>query len=321
MRRFYFYVVITTAILFASTMILAQDVTETPEILPPDYLFEFPLDPPTDAEIEDAFACELALPQEDSAGSPSPDSDGGACALAQQALELARNRGETDPVSEAEIELLRQFVAENPALAPRLAVIATYFNVGQLVAPPAFTDQPIVEMRVEYSFSGLGSSVHYDLTITNADTEPQISGVVDNSGGIVFEGETPEPETPLPDTVDPEVIQAFGAALSDLLPIEGQLTQINCTDFYPDWIVTLTFEDGTTMRMVTNGTNLIGQGGPWQAEIDGRNYLQYSVAFEIAMVDLFEALDLSFGETAAMTCFGVDDQAMFMELYPHDFRE
>jgi hypothetical protein len=42
-------------------------------------------------------------------------------------------------------------------------------------------------------------------------------------------------------------------------------------------------------------------------EIAGKNYIQYSAAFVEALRDLFTALDLPFGQTAAMGCGGGDN--------------
>jgi hypothetical protein len=59
--------------------------------------------------------------------------------------------------------------------------------------------------------------------------------------------------------------------------------------------------------MVTNDSNLVGIGGPWQVDIDDQSYMQYSSAFSSAIVDLLDALQLPLGETAAMGCGGVID--------------
>ena len=72
--------------------------------------------------------------------------------------------------------------------------------------------------------------------------------------------------------------------------------------------MTLTFEDGPTVNFATNGSNILNAGGPWQAEIDGQNYMQHSADMLTAVIELKEALELPFGETAAMTCGGLEKQ-------------
>jgi hypothetical protein len=86
-----------------------------------------------------------------------------------------------------------------------------------------------------------------------------------------------------------------------------QANWLPCWDDYPDWVVTITFDDKTTLKMVTNGSNIYFYGGPWQTEIDKQNYTQYSGAFLDAMVNINKALKLSMGKTAAMGCGGLPD--------------
>ena len=64
---------------------------------------------------------------------------------------------------------------------------------------------------------------------------------------------------------------------------------------YPDWYVLLTFEDGTQLALVTNESNFLFYGGPWQVTIDEQMYMQYSPDFLIAVLELVEALQLPEG--------------------------
>ena len=65
-----------------------------------------------------------------------------------------------------------------------------------------------------------------------------------------------------------------------------------CSDDYPEWTVTLTFKDATTLKLVTNGSNIFYSGGPWQTEIDKQNYVQYSGAFLDALAAIGTTLQL-----------------------------
>jgi len=135
-----------------------------------------------------------------------------------------------------------------------------------------------------------------------------VSGVADASNDYsMATGEPTKAPNKLSGTVDKAVVQAFGDALRDLLPIGRQFTSTPCWDYYPDWTVEMTFADGTVAHMVTNDSNVVGIGGPWQTEIDGQNYMQYSGAFSQAIGDLFDALSLEFGQTAAMGCGGLNN--------------
>jgi hypothetical protein len=305
-------------LLLVSMASAAQDATETPEPEAVEYAFEFPVDVPTETQISEAYDCVfVAGAEEETDTTPTPEAElevSESCALANEALAMAAERGEDEPASDEEIELFHSLVEANPALALRIDMIARYFNVSTLVAPPDFAEQPIVSLHLTYTFSGLGPSNDYDVTITDVNGEPQVSGAVEIRTG----GEDDEPLT-LPETVNSEIVQAFGAALSDLLPIEEQFSAVPCLDYYPDWTVELTFEDGTDVTLVTNDSNVIGIGGPWQVEIDGQNYMQYSGAIITAVVDLFEALELPLGTTGGMSCFGAPEP--LWDGYPREMDE
>ncbi|MEZ4670309.1 MAG: hypothetical protein R3E39_20575 [Anaerolineae bacterium] len=294
------------AVLLVSLVpLLAQDATLTPEEV--TFPYEFPLDMPTDNLLAEAHACILD-PDVD------PTTSTLTCELARQALALKKDRGDDETLSPKEIELVQKLVGANPALALRLDVIAAYYSAVPLVAPPAFTvDNPITKLHLTYTFAGLGNGVAYELTITQADGNPVVKG---DLGEPVSGFDMPSPTgTPPPtstpralaDTVDSQLVQAFAPALRDLLPIGHMFTSTPCWDYYPDWEVELTFADKTVVKMVTNQSNVVGLGGPWQTEIDGQVYMQYSGAFQTAIVDLFDALDLPFGQTAAMGCGGMNE--------------
>jgi hypothetical protein len=312
---------LTCLLLLFSMASAAQDATETPEPEAADYAFEFPVDAPTGTQIDDAYACALVAGAEeevtDATATPEAETSAEvstACEIANYALALAAARDEDEDASEEEIALFQALVEANPALALRIDMISRYFNVTALVAPPEIADQPITALHLTYTFAGMGPSNDYDVTITGADGEAQVSGDVEIRTG----SEDDEPLT-LPETVDSAVIQAFGPALSDLLPIETQFSAIPCLDYYPDWTVALTFEDGTELTLVTNDSNVIGIGGPWQVEIDGQHYMQYSGAIITAVVGLLEALELPLGETAAMSCMGASDP--LWDAYPREMDE
>lgn len=310
-----------TCLLLFSMASAAQDATETPEPEAAEFAFEFPVDAPTEVQIDDAYACALVAGAEeevtDATATPEAETSAEvstACEIANHALALAAARDEDEDASEEEIALFQALVEANPALALRIDMISRYFNITALVAPPEFADQPIVSLNLTYTFAGLGPSNDYDVSITDADGEPQVSGAVEIRTG----SEDDEPLT-LPETVDNAVIQAFGPALSDLLPIEEQFSAVPCLDYYPDWTVELTFEDGTALTLVTNQSNVIGIGGPWQVEIDGQHYMQYSGAIITAVVELLEALELPLGTTGGMSCFGASEP--LWDGYPREMDE
>ncbi|MEM7794640.1 MAG: hypothetical protein AAF579_09325, partial [Cyanobacteria bacterium P01_C01_bin.118] len=66
------------------------------------------------------------------------------------------------------------------------------------------------------------------------------------------------------------------------------------TDYYPEWDVTLTFEDGSTLELFSAG-NLLQTGAPWFITIDDQVYMQYSAAFAEAVSELLIGVGLPFG--------------------------
>ncbi len=287
-----FCAVVLTLLTLSSAM--AQDE--------PDYPLDFPVPELTDAQLKEARACDLQAKAASTVSKPT------ACQLAQRALALAKTRGDNSKPDDKELELIKQITALNPALLLRLDMIVQYFGAIPLIAPPDFATKPITKLTLKYTFSGLGASVDYDITIANADKSPVVAGKIKTDSS--FESDNTKPTAtpvPLPKTVDVGVVQAFGSALSDFLPIQTQFSSTPCWDYYPDWTIELTFADKTTLTLVTKDSNVVGVGGPWQTEIDGKFYMQYSASLQVAIGDLFKALDLKFGETAAMGCGGIND--------------
>ncbi|MBA3870798.1 MAG: hypothetical protein H0X30_16785 [Anaerolineae bacterium] len=271
----------------------------------PDYPLDFPVPNLTVAQIKEARNCDFkAVP-------PTSISKPNACQLAQQALVLAKARKQNTAPTDEELELVNKIATLNPAVLLRLDLIVQYFGSVSLVAPPDFSSQPITKLTLVYKFEGLGSNTYVDITITNADKTPVITGTAHSVGWPESSSATtPVPTStpvPLAKTVDSKVVQAFGSALTDFLPIRTQFSSTRCYDYYPNWAIELTFADKTTLFLVTKNSNAIGIGGPWQTEIDGKYYMQYSSAIQAAVVDLFKALDLKFGETAAMGCGPMDE--------------
>jgi hypothetical protein len=179
----------------------------------------------------------------------------------------------------------------NQAYALKQHLIMAYFGQGQFVEPPPFVEiVAIREVEIIYHWIGLASSnIDYQITITNANTNPQAQGVI--NGETIFS------------SLDKERVQALGPALTDLFPIGSALKNLApCTDNYPNWVVIVNFEDGTTLEMVTNDSNLVGVGGPWQTKIEGRLYFQASASFFITLADILEQLKLEIDDRTTWGC-------------------
>jgi hypothetical protein len=192
-------------------------------------------------------------------------------------------------------------VSLNPAYALTTPVLFAYFGLSNFVEAPPIAQQPLTEVRLLYFWNGLGTDTDYDITISSADSEPLASGTVNA-----------QPFRGRPSTA---VVQGLGAALTDLVPIERPLELVLCSNNYPDWIVTLTYADGTELELVTNLSNAMGFGGPWQVAIDGQNYVQYSPAFLLSLLDLLDAMQLPLIQPENVDCSAMEQSILDMT-YP-----
>jgi hypothetical protein len=224
-----------------------------------------------------------------------------ACDWAVLSVAYANRAGEGQlPPVEGQMAAARS-VYLNPAYALTTPVLFPYFGLPNFVEAPPIAQQPLTEVQLLYYWSGMGSDTYYDVTISAADSEPLASGTFN--------------EQPYRSSPPSAVVQGLGAALTDLVPIERPLTLTICANNYPDWTVTLTYQNGAQLKMVTNLSNALGYGGPWQVAIDGQNYMQYSPAFLFALLDLLDALELPLGQPASVNCSEMEQSLLDMT-YP-----
>ena len=100
-----------------------------------------------------------------------------------------------------------------------------------------------------------------------------------------------------------DTVQELALGLDNLLPIDFGTPLVYCTDNFPEWSVVLTFEDGSKLDLESS-SNFVFFGGPWQTQIDGQTYLQYSDAFATRLKKLIDQLGLPTGEPEGMYCNG-----------------
>jgi hypothetical protein len=193
------------------------------------------------------------------------------------------------------LDAYRAAVTANPAFAFVSVLPGYYFGRVALVAAPPAADHALVNVVLDYKWSGLGQPVEWKLTMRDATTVPAVSvtGPSAKTGG----------KTP-PDLG--AKVAAMGTALESFLPITQPLEAVDCTDNYPEWTARLEFDDREVLELSTHRSNLIGMGGPWQLTSGGVTYLQLGPGFTKAVAELITALDLPIGEPAGQTCRGFD---------------
>jgi len=275
-----------------------------------DFPIPWPMPPLTAEQIADARACDIPELHDDRYAEglsmddlPTVYSPVTLCDWAVLAAAYGYRAADTEeavPASGQQAYL--NAVSGNPVLALKSWLMFGDFGTGSLVEAPPIAGQPIKTVLLEYTFAGISYQADVTVIITDADTLPSVYGHLYEYSDFREEGEEPVISHDLSGTVDPALVQALGAALTDLVPIETQFSAIGCYDYYPEWSVLLVYEDGTTLNLATNGTNFLGGGGPWQVKIDGQDYMQVSVAISTALSPIASALGIPGGTTAAMSC-------------------
>lgn len=304
---------LTLCFLF-STGLQAQEAT--PEAVNVPALDTLP-EAPTPEQIEEARMCAIeGLAQElygeltldELAEADAPETP---CEWAALAFAYSEVLGEGVDLTDEAKAAFANAVQGNPALAFTPSLLFVYVGEVDLVESP-FAGMTITEMEIDYHYSGIGNTIAYTVRITEADSdEPVVEIELESEYGY---DETPEVrDEQLTTTIDPELVAAFGEGLTDLLPTADSFDSVPCWDNYPDWTVTLTFEDGTEQVIRTYESNFFFVGGPFQTEIDGQHYVQYSFDFIDPLIALTEALELPLGTTAAMGCGGLEP---FEDAYP-----
>jgi hypothetical protein len=193
----------------------------------------------------------------------------------------------------------RATLQANPAFAFANGLAGGYFGRVEIVAPPPVAQHVLTSVAITYAWSGLGTGVKWTVAAHDLATVPAI----DITGGkpVAWSANVAT------------AVNRLGGSLQSFLPIGKPLEAIDCTDNYPDWTATLTFDDGTKLELFTKGSNLLGLGGPWQLAIGGITYLQLGPDFTLAIAKLVEALGLAIGEPQGEFCRGFDLQAAVLQ--------
>jgi len=268
-----------------------------------DALLAWPVKPFTPSQIAEVTSCDVQkladarypkdLPPDALAGAFAPH---GTCDEATLAATCAaRVKHQALPASC--LEAYQIAIEANPAFTFASGLAGGYFGKLILVAAPPTADHALVNVVVAYTWGGLGQPVQWTLTARDLASHPTIAVTGPNAkAGAAW---------------SPQVsagIARLGQSLTSFLPISKPLQAIDCTDNYPEWTATLSFDDGNKLELSTHRSNLLGLGGPWQMTIGDLTYLQLAPDFTHAIAELVKALDLPIGEPAGEMCRGYDLQ-------------
>lgn len=275
--------------------------TLTPSPAPrPGKLYTWPAAPLTEKQIQEVLDCEEETwtygnevdPRTIEIENPST-----ACEYALLAISSITDF-QTLTLPNEGIIAAQQALLLNPGIILANPYFFYSFQDIGIVAPPPFVSNLLVYARIEYEWNGMGTPVSFDLEI-NADTSVVVTGVVEQGTGEDSTSSSQEIEQ----EVSAALFQGLGKSLANLIPISQQGNLFACFDTYPDWTITLRYEDGYEITLKTNGSNYYPGGGPFQIEIDGQDYVLASQNFTGILNQLVTQLALPLGEPMAMTCY------------------
>jgi hypothetical protein len=200
-------------------------------------------------------------------------------------------RSQANIPSQVGLDAFRKSISRNYGFALKNPVFDYYFGTIQMVNNPQMVKQEITKVEIQYSWYGLGDpgAISYSASIDQADTSPVVSTSTEMKNNHA--------------NLDKETVQELAQGLDNLLPINTGVPLVYCTDNFPEWSVVITFADGSKLDLETS-SNFLYFGGPWQVQIGGQTYIQYSDAFARRLKHLIEELQLPIGEPEGMYCNG-----------------
>jgi hypothetical protein len=276
-------------------------ITAEPPASSSDAVLAWPVAPFTAAQVAEVKACDVdKLAESRYPKSVGIDALAGSfarkttCDAAVLAAACA-GRLEDDAAPPAScLDAYRTAIKANAAFIYAGSLMGGYFGKVTQVAAPAIATHALASVKLDYKWDGLGKGVAWTLNVDALATKPAMRV----TGATV--------KLPAWSTEIGTDIAALGHSLASFVPLAKPLKAINCYDNYPDWTITLVFDDGSKLDVVTNGSNLLGLGGPWQTTVGGVTYMQASPDLVKAVHAIVKVLGMPLGEPEAMTCHGFD---------------
>ena len=222
-----------------------------------------------------------------------------ACDFGLKALSLVVDF-DTMELPDLGIYYAQQALLLNPGIIFANPYFFFAFQKIDLVDSPIPADQAVEEINVNYRWSGIGSPVNYSVKITNGDP-PLAVGNVEVGPGLE-EDESAKTTWTLQKELSPEFLEGIGSSMVNLIPVKRQGMMYACFDNYPDWEIVITFDDGSQTNLSSNTSNFYMDGGPFQTQIEGQNYVMASYEFNVALNKIIQELELPYGQTLAMYC-------------------
>jgi hypothetical protein len=279
-------------------------ITADPEPPPAgDAVLAWPVAPFTAAQVAEVKACDVdkladsrypkTIAIDALAGSFARKTT---CDAAALAAACAGRLQDDAPAPAPCLDAYRAAIKANAAFIYAGSLMGGYFGKVTQVAAPPIAAHALASVKLDYKWDGLGTGVAWTLDIDALAAKPAMRV----TGATV--------KLPAWSAAIGDDVAALGHSLANFVPLAKPLHAVNCYDNYPDWTITLVFDDGSKLALVTNGSNLLGLGGPWQATIGGVAYMQAGPELARAVAAIIKALGMPLGEPEAMTCHGFDLQ-------------
>jgi hypothetical protein len=288
----------------------AAPAAATPAEPPPSTtagaILAWPVTPLTKAQVAEVKGCDVdklaesryakSLDIDALAGAFSPKSTCDEAALADACAMRLGDEESAKPPPPC-LDAYRAAIKANPAFVYAGGLLGGYFGKVTQVAAPPIAAHALASVQIDYKWDGLGAGVKWTLNVDSFGGTPamRVSGA--NAPLAAWSTEIGTD------------FAALGRSLESFMPIAKPLQAVNCYDNYPDWTITLAFDDGSKVVLVTNGSNLLGLGGPWHTTLGGVTYMQTGPGLAHAVHAIITVLGMPLGQPMAMTCHGFDVEA------------
>lgn len=265
-------------------------------------LYDWPIPPLSEEQIQEVLDCQTATWSGGTEIDPREieiEELVTACDFGLKALSLI-DHFETLELSHLGIFYAQQALLINPGIIFANPYFFFAFQSVEIVDTPIPAGQTVEDIKITYEWGGIGSPVHYSVTITNGETPLAVGSV--EVGPSPEEDESETTRWDIQQEVDPALFETIGTSIVNLIPVKRQGMMYACFDNYPNWVIEITFANGEPLNLSSNWSNFFIEGGPFQTHIGDQNYVMASYDFNLALNRLIETLELPYGEPWAMYC-------------------
>lgn len=279
-------------------------------------LYTWPIPPLNDQQIQEVLDCQNETWSEDYQLDPETiqiETPATACEFGLKAISLISDFSNLE-LPPAGKRAAQQAILNNPGIIFANPYFLFAFQSVDIVNLPSAATSPLKEANIQYTWGGLGRETSFELLIRKEGTTIA-TGTVEL--GYDYNNEEVGPTSwEVNQEIDSATFQNFGASLTNLVPVRRQGQLFACFDNYPDWTIQFKYEDGAQLTLQSNESNFFIEGGPFQTQIEGQDYLLATYAFNINLLKIIEQLEIPLGEPAAMSCFPMPIAEFLLSEHP-----